>query len=36
MNYQKIFYISGAVFFISASILAIAMIIMMLGGPFMD
>jgi len=36
MNYQKIFYISGTVFFISASILAITMILMMIEGPFMD
>jgi len=36
MDYQKLFYITGVVFFICVSILAIAMMVMMFGGLFFD
>lgn len=36
MDHQKLFYISGAVFFILASVLALGMLFMMFGSQFID
>jgi len=36
MDYEKIFYLAGAIFFILASAVAAVMLTMMLGGPMFD